>query len=187
MFSAPIFPDRPFSRSFDVNSFYERQLRAINKKPWDRHMGVYHPSSLGSPCDRALYYDRIGVQPVPCVRIELMAIFELGHALHERIQMRLHGGSKRFQSEVKVNIPLVHLAGSCDGVFEEEGWILEIKGISKDGFSRLTRPHPEHILQVTSYMVGLGLPRAQILYVNRDSGARRMFTSTSSNGIGTRW
>jgi len=167
---------------FDVNEELERALTAENNKPWDRRMGVYHPSSLGK-CKRNLYYDRTGVQPIRCNTIDQQVIFQMGHATHWWVQNLFKGFSKDFEDEVVARNDELGIGGSCDGVFTAKGWILEIKSIGDSSFSSLVRPIPEHVEQVHAYMVALRIPRAQLLYVNRNNGSRQRFRIFFSDKI----
>ena len=88
-----------------------------------------------------------------------------------------------FESEVRVEFPDLHLYGHCDGVFREQDWVLEIKTVGESVYRTLVKPKVEHIWQVHCYMFALDIPRTQLFYVNRASGAMRLFKIEFSNDI----
>ena len=159
--------------NFDVGELLDHLYAKEAYKPWDRSIGVYHPSSIKG-CKRALYYDRISEPPKRIYEAETNAIFEMGHGLHARVQEQYarHPG---FQSEVKAHIPELHIGGSVDGVFTVEGWVLEIKSIGEASFRTCVKPKEEHLWQMHCYMMATKVLRAQLLYVNRNNGQKRVF------------
>lgn len=167
---------------FDVNEELEKALTAENNKPWDRRLGVYHPSALGK-CKRNLYYDRTSVVPIRNNTVDQQVIFQMGHATHWWVQNMFRSFAEDFKDEVSAKNEELSIGGSCDGVFYARGWILEIKSIGNDGFTSLVRPLPDHVEQIHAYMVALKIPRAQILYVNRNNGARQRFRVFFSEDI----
>lgn len=164
------------NRFFDVDERLDQIFREELRRPWERTIGVYHPSSIHpGRCKRELYHDRLGTQPRPSHRSYMQSIFDEGHGSHEMIQRRLRGGHAGFQEELRVEIPDLHVAGSMDGLFSVEDWILEIKTMGESTFSSLVQPKEMHVWQVHLYMFGLDIPRTQLLYVNRNNGRRRNF------------
>lgn len=160
---------------FDVVELIEEILENDNKKPWTRTIGLYHPSSMGpKACKRSLFYDRIGEKPNPKISPSLGMLFGLGHAVHDVIQGKL-GAHEGFISELPLRSEKHSLIGHCDGVFREEGWVLEIKTIGEASFRTLVKPKEEHVWQAHCYMYCTSTPRAQVLYVNRNTGAMRNF------------
>ena len=160
---------------FNIAEELESRLEALNKSKWVRRTGVYHPSAL-SGCRRALYYDRIGEKPVQNIRPTLRMLFGAGHACHDFIQGVLSDkGKTEFESEIAVSVKEYDIFGHTDGVYRKRGWVIVIKSISDNGFRVLVKPKTEHILQLHCYMKALGMPRGQILYVNRDNGQYRAF------------
>lgn len=164
------------NRSFDVSELLDDLIRQEMRGPWTRTTGVYHPSSLSpGSCKRALYYDRTAMPPRPQHSGSLQAIFDEGHGTHHIIQSRIKRGHAGFEEECHINIESLKISGSTDGVFQNEDWILEIKTIGDAGFSSLVRPKTEHVWQMHPYMFARDIPRAQLLYVNRNTGAKRSF------------
>ena len=159
---------------FDVASLFQKLVLKENERPWTRKVNCYHPSAM-SGCKRAIYYDRIGTEPKACWDLQTLMYFHLGHALHDMVQDKLLAEVPGFQSEITVDFPALNIYGHTDGVFAEEDWLLEIKTMGSSSFNSLIRPKKEHVEQVHCYMAGTDIPRAQILYVNRDNGLTRGF------------
>ena len=160
-------------RNFNCGNEFDYILEKENEKPWTRKIGHYHPSSIRG-CKRSMYYDRIGTDPVERVDASLRMIFNMGHALHDMIQEH-YEGLPGFEPEVAVEFPYLNIYGHCDGVFWEQGWVLEIKTVSDAIYGALVRPKVDHIWQVHCYMFALDIPRTQLLYVNRATGKKRLF------------
>jgi CRISPR/Cas system-associated exonuclease Cas4 (RecB family) len=158
---------------FDVDSVITTQYIKENEKPWSRKTGRYHPSAMGG-CTRAIYYDRIGEAPVPRIEHRLRALFALGHAVHDSVQASL-AEIPGFEAEVPSYDENLRLYGHCDGIFREEDWILELKTIGDASFKTLVKPKQDHVMQLHCYMWCNDIPRGQVLYINRNTGARRLF------------
>jgi CRISPR/Cas system-associated exonuclease Cas4 (RecB family) len=157
---------------------------AIGKlgQPWTRKTGVYHPSSMYG-CIRALYYDRIGLPPKSAATLRSLRYFEMGHAIHDRVQKVLQEDNPEAKSEVPSSCEELHIAGSCDLIYPRKDWIIEIKTIGQASFDKLVYPYDSHIWQVHCYMFMHDIPRAQILYINRNTGEPRMFRIKFSNKV----
>jgi len=151
--------------------------------PWDRRTGVYHPSSIHQ-CRRRLYYDRIGTPPKRSYGLKNLSIFELGHAIHARVQMRYKEVYPDAEIEKHVESEALHMAGSIDVFFPHHDWLMDIKTMGTTSFAGLVGPHSEHLDQLHCYMWMAGVPRAQILYIDRDKGFLRMFRTYFTMG---RW
>ena len=124
-----------YDPDFNIAEELENRLEAKNKSSWVRKTGVYHPSAL-SGCSRALYYDRIGEQPVQNIGPKLRMLFGAGHACHDFIQGILSDdGKTEFESEIPVSVKEYDIFGHTDGIYRKKGWVIEIKSISDDGFN----------------------------------------------------
>tara|TARA_B100000131_G_scaffold45449_1_gene40638 strand:- start:12025 stop:12747 length:723 start_codon:yes stop_codon:yes gene_type:complete len=160
--------------NFDVKNELERIDEESNKESWSRKTGVYHPSSLHpNACKRAIWYDRIGEDPESRIPPDLRMLFDMGHALHDMLQTKLEKEFDSFKAEVPVASEELNMFGHCDGVFRDEEWVLEIKTVGESVYRNLTKPKIEHVYQVHCYMYALDIPRCQLLYVNRATGAMR--------------
>jgi CRISPR/Cas system-associated exonuclease Cas4 (RecB family) len=159
---------------FNVKDFIEAALVSRQRKPWARKEGVYHPSSIKG-CKRSLYYDRLSEPPVPRFPVNTLLLFLLGHSLHDGIQGLIKEHDPTFIYEIQGEVEDMHISGHCDGVFPLQDWVLEIKTVGDASFKTLARPKEDHVWQVHCYMKSFDIPRAQILYVNRNNGALRPF------------
>lgn len=171
------FPGRCYSRveldSFNIGTELDiHRVRAA--RTYSRKTGVYHPSSMSkSACLRALYYDRTDA---PVSRAEFLKdidLFAVGHSIHDGLGAELREAFPGIQLEVPVEMASLHLAGSADGLLRD--WVLEFKSIGDASYKALTKPKTEHVWQVHCYMAALNVPRAQIMYINRNTGQRRTF------------
>ena len=166
---------------FDVDAVISQIHTDENNKPWTRKTGRYHPSAMGG-CARAIYYDRIGEKPIPRINPRLRALFDLGHAVHDSVQGALQQ-IEGFEAEIPSVDPELGIFGHCDGIFHEEDWILEIKTIGDASFKTLVRPKSDHVMQMHCYMWCNDIPRGQLLYINRNTGARRTFKVQFSQSV----
>ena len=162
-----------------INYFIIKELQ----RPWKAKPRPYYPSSFGDGrCKRSLYLHRTGADAEKKHPIKDMLLFACGDAYHEVLQriMKDHQG---IQIEESVKIPDLDISGRCDGVFATEEWVLEIKSVGDSTFRSLIRPKSDHIYQAHCYMWGLDIPRAQILYVNRNDGSLRKFDVFFENEV----
>jgi CRISPR/Cas system-associated exonuclease Cas4 (RecB family) len=161
---------------FRIKEEVDAAFTDANKESYTRGIGYHHPSALGSVnCARALGYERAGVLPAPNFTVWSHGYFELGHLIHNLVQGKLYRRlGDRFQSEVPIQIPSLNIGGSADGVIDRK-YVLEIKTIGAKSYSSLRAPKRAHIDQVHLYMMALNIPRALILYVNRDNLATKEF------------
>jgi len=168
-------------RNFNIAQEFDYLLEMENAKPWTRKIGHYHPSSIRG-CKRAMYYDRIGSEPKPRIHADLRMLFDMGHALHGMVQEYL-AQIEGFEPEVAIEFEPLNLYGHCDGVFRIQDWVLEIKTVGESVYRTLVQPKTDHIWQIHCYMFALDIPRTQLLYVNRATGATRLFKVEFSNDI----
>lgn len=156
----------------ETTSIVDRYLWSLNAKESGRKTGVLHPSSLSvSRCERALAYELRGEKPVENVNPKLRRIFDIGHSYHEIIQLALQWALPNFHPEVRGKYKDLYIEGSTDGVINgtpREG--IEIKTINNNGFTKLTKPKPEHEEQATIYGIMLDLEAIHYIYVNKDNG-----------------
>lgn len=134
----------------------------------------YKPSGLMA-CRRKVFYDRIGELQVLLRHDLQMSLYgEAGSAIHDRVQMLLtkyHDGE--FVAETTIEGTDFPLMGYVDG--EAFDWIIEFKSIGNASYATLSKPKDEHTWQVHLYMWFKDIPRAQILYINRDNWAMKNF------------
>lgn len=168
-YSGKRLPDDRLDLSVEIDVYHRNDAR-----DYSRTTGVYHPSSLSpGACLRELYYDRMGVQPERSNYASELKLFALGHYIHNGLQAMLKEIFPQFQPEVHISLPSLHIEGHTDGVLDD--WVVEIKSIGDASYKTLVRPKKEHLWQVHCYMAALDIPRAQVLYVNRNTGDMRLF------------
>jgi hypothetical protein len=151
--------------------------------------GLWHPSSISSPCDRKSIYEINGYpkEPIPA---RTKRVFRVGHILHQFVQDAIAADPtvEAFWPEVGIKAPALGITGHADGLlrFKDGSYeVLEFKTISSRAFKYGDLPKPDHIIQVSLYMkilrehggtaddgwfdpLGDLLPRARIVYVSKD-------------------
>jgi len=163
---------------------------------------TYKPSSM--KCIRNMYYQRIGQEPdnIPA-DYNLIGICNSGTDTHLRIQtaislMKKHGFNceyvdvgKYVKSRNLEDIEVVSQSGMetklfnkkycisflCDGVitYNKHYYIVEIKTESSFKWNNRTAPADEHLNQITSYSLSLGIPQVIFIYINRDNLAMKTY------------
>jgi len=159
--------------------------------PHIRSVGTVHPSSAHR-CRLKLYYDVIAeVAGEEEISPELQFIFDIGHALHATIQKTLHRAlPDRFSDEVPVDLPESFIEnGHADGVVEERDitYLIEIKTIGAEGYSTLTKPKEEHILQASIYCRALDIPFMCFLYVDKGTGSMKQYPLAYDERVYQSW
>lgn len=169
-------------------------LEEINYHLWEdlnedggyRSSGYYSPSSLPY-CARAMYYQRSGIEQRGCLMPGTRIIFDIGHAVHDKIQGYITGalGEDAFQVEVSCVDEELHIRGSADGLLEldTERRLLEIKSISTKAFGSLASPKAEHLLQAHCYAYMLDTPLMWFLYYDKNSGKMKVFDAVFDKKI----
>jgi hypothetical protein len=142
----------------------------------DRDQSVIRLSSAGS-CPREIGYRITGAAGLPDP-LSALVVFEIGHAIHQRVQAWLVdlGWARRDLLEVPLVLPAERVRGTADVVSErltKEGFprpggtrrVIEVKSIGNEpgevfgkdlagAFDRLTEPKGHHIDQATAYAWG---------------------------------
>jgi len=157
----------PEDNGFDLKDMVMEAI--FEQRPLERkRKGRYKPSGL-MKCKRKVFYDRLGVTQIKDKHDFDMTLWgEAGTAIHDRIQLLLRNKmGDEFTDEDMVEGIEFPARGYVDG--EAYDWILEFKGIGTASFQNLTKPLLEHLWQVHMYMWLRDIPRAQILYINRDT------------------
>lgn len=152
-----------------------------------RYPGV-HPSQLISPCLLKAYNDVLGIEGDQRNKARLQLIFDLGHAVHHMFQSYGLDGAwgSNYVAEAPISGDFQELAeeymieGSADAenimsidipespYIYEVGLVHEYKTINSDGFTKLTRPKPEHQQQATIYSACLNRPVVVYLYFSKN-------------------
>ena len=148
----------------------------------DRSQAYFHPSTVGF-CPRKTVMERLSVKKPPH-DARLQAVFENGHAVHERLQRWLKESGIMVQEEFPVASPEHNMKGHTDGIgclyIPDVGGVmvvLEIKSCSAkswswifgDGKWKGHGPDKKHIWQVQLYMYMTGCQYALIIYECKDN------------------
>jgi hypothetical protein len=148
----------------------------------------FHPSAI-SGCKRANLFDyRFTPREPKQQDNRTLRILDNGHGVHRRIV-----GDRRdlgylsqhpeiwFVPEppILVDVGGVNVKGHSDGVLIRKAdmyrWGVELKSKNHDGFMKLTKPDPAHVVQASLYAVLGGLWWITILYEDKDKQHLREF------------
>lgn len=144
--------------------------------------GNFSPSSMAG-CKRKLWYYRMKYELRESIQPKERMLFDIGHAIHDMTQSKFKDNVEGFECEDRTKDSIFQLSGYTDGVFRVEDWVLEIKTIGDASFGKLVKPKKEHLWQAYCYMWCWDIPRAQILYINRNNGLRRAFRVWFQNEV----
>lgn len=154
-----------------------------------RYDGI-HPSAMGHPCLKKIYYEMVGAMKVEHVEPKLRLIFDLGHAIHHMFQTYGKNGAwgPKYEAEVAVSSESHELADELmiEGHADAENFLLitdipnspydyevgvvhEYKSMNHDAFVKLTRPKPEHKQQAMIYSAVLDRPVTVFLYLDKNT------------------
>jgi hypothetical protein len=178
----------------------ERYLLSQPRDP--RASDVLHPSEITKPswCPREGWYLLSGHTKVEAKPgMQMLSIFEEGHAIHEKWQRWLEGAEILIGAEVPVKYPNYRVDGRADGVvFVDKPYLLEIKSIGlgtlrmnnfpiqgglSASFRMITRPFNDHMRQAMFYAWVLrqgpfpDLEDLIFLYECKEDQAAREFTA----------
>lgn len=160
-------------------------------KPHFRSIGTVHPSAAHR-CRLRLYYDVLAeFEGEEEISPELQFIFDIGHALHATVQKALHRALKsNFEDEVTVDLAESFIEnGHADGRIRmpDHTYVIEIKTISADGYSKLTKPKEEHILQASIYCRALDAPFMCFLYIDKGTGSMKQYPLVYDERVYQNW
>lgn len=160
-------------------------------QPHFRSIGTVHPSAAHR-CRLKLYYDVLAeMEGEEEISPELQLIFDIGHAIHATIQKAIHRAlPDSFVEEVTVNLPESFIEnGHADGVVEQPDhtYVIEIKTISSDGYSKLSKPKEEHVLQASIYCRALNVPFMCFLYIDKGTGSMKQYPMVYDERVYQNW
>jgi CRISPR/Cas system-associated exonuclease Cas4 (RecB family) len=137
--------------------------------------GKWHPSSLAF-CDRSSIYAKTGQEPSDPHSIKSQKNLFLGTEMHKIVQDAIRA-DERIPGHIEIGMAEnpYNVAGTADGLLwdmTDEGtpFVLEIKTKAEFMWKKMVEPDPDHILQVTPYVMIL-----------RDHGG----VATSEDGLTT--
>ncbi|MBI2020123.1 hypothetical protein HYS94_01765 [Candidatus Daviesbacteria bacterium] len=157
--------------------------------------GVFYPSSLGSKCDRFLYYHYRGLIPQEPISAKLRRIFDHGNVTQDRYQKYFEKLRVLISCELQLKYSNPPISGRADFILQyadEEGkkdpitgiirytfenYILEFKTINDTGFKKLTKATPDHEAQLQCYLNIANLTKGGVLYENKDNQDLKLFST----------
>ena len=182
-------PERPRSRRPRVKqdewltTAIDDYLTGVMKAP---RPGVFHPSSLGNPCDRALwlnYHGKMVDQPLPPT---LQRIFQNRNFLEDRVDKWFTGLRILMGREISVKYENPPISGRIDFLIrhDEHGIIpVELKSINTSGFGKLTRPKEEHFIQLQLYLQLGKYECGIVLYENKNDQQIKAFLVVRDDAV----
>lgn len=164
-----------------IDCFKERIEEFNHDVTDDLDQLLFHPSAIGQ-CLRKLWFqvnrnattDEGGSEDV----LKTYVIFELGTYVHVLFQNLCERAGFLKAREVPIVDKRLKIIGHADGILELDGEkvLLEIKTINSRGFTLLGQaPDLSHKKQAMTYMKALGLPKAAIVYINKDRNEVREY------------
>jgi hypothetical protein len=172
-----------------LDPLIDRYLEGLNDLPSNRSSGIYSPSQLHG-CERALFYNRIGVPRQGNVDGSLRMTFDFGHMTHKLLNKYV---ADIFGDEVEVEkfvrLPMYNIQGELDMVLKHKGTgkgrrIIDFKSISVKSFAKLSKPTilkdgtvspvsmTGYVWQLHSYMAAEDVPLGTIYYMCKDNAER---------------
>ena len=152
----------------------------------DRHSNnkeIFHPSSLGNPCDRYLYLHYHGLLIQKKIDAQLRRIFDHGSSAEYRYckyfeKMRVLIGQ---EVQARIEYPPIHGRADFQLFFQDYGHILvELKTINDAGFKKLNEPQSSHRIQLQTYLNILNIDTGIVLYENKNNQAIKVFQMKKS-------
>ena len=160
-----------------LNDFAKnKNLEESIKRP--RRVNVFYPSTLGTPCDRALYLDYHGMLPSEDIDGSKQRIFDHGHATESRyfgyfLRMGLFKAR-----EVRVVASDPPISGRADFILTKPSGdyiIVELKTINDNGFENLMEAKDTHYVQLQIYLSILEINDGIVLYENKNNQKLKEF------------
>ena len=158
-----------------LNELLEDYLSGTMKPP---RPGVFHPSSLGNTCDRALWLSYNGKMVEQSMSAILNRIFQNGNFLEDRVEKWFTKLNILAGREFVVKSDVPPMSGRIDFLIRHaiHGIIpLELKSINLNGFNKLTKPKDEHQVQLQIYLNLANYEIGTVLYENKNDQKIKSF------------
>ena len=117
--------------------------------------GVFYPSALGNKCDRFLYLTYNGLAVGQPLEANLKRIFDTGNSLEERLEKYFTKMGVYLDREISVKLDRPEISGRIDFLIQHDIYgilPIESKTINDAGFKKLTKPKPDHSVQLQIYL-----------------------------------
>lgn len=151
-----------------IDDFY------ANKKRVSRVRDYFYVSEIGK--SKKQLYESLksgkGFEFSPRIK----RILENGEYMHQRYTKMFAEMGMLVAAEIfAVENDLIH--GRCDCILTDrkENYVIEMKSMSQWIFNKLTKPKPDHKLQLMVYMYYLNIYKGFLLYENKDNQTIKCF------------
>jgi len=170
-----------------------KSTEAINQDTWlielldttlghynaKNNKGKFYPSSLGSVCNRFLYFSYNGLMPNQYIEPTLQRIFDCGDALGTRFEKYFERMGVLLGVEVPVKCENPVISGRIDFVIKHTEYpqaLVELKSINSRGFKALLdKPKPDHVVQIQIYLNLYNVDHGIVLYENKNDQQVKAF------------
>lgn len=140
-----------------------------NKKEYDKkERDYFYMSEIGSS-KKELYKKLKNLDKGFKMNAKLARVFANGNGVHERFMKWFAEMGILVGAELEMNNDLVH--GRCDALISDGkyNYVVEIKSCSQWIFQTLTKPQPDHLLQLQFYLYFMNLENGILLYECKDN------------------
>ena len=141
-------------------------------------VGVFYPSSLGSPCDRFLYNSYNGLVQEQIIDSNTRRIFDCGDYLGHRYEKYFEKMGVLLGTEIALKCDDPPISGRLDFLIKHEqhgAAIVELKSINKRGFVALAKPKDDHYQQIQFYLSLYNQDHGIVLYECKDDQKIKAF------------
>ena len=151
-----------------INEYLVNQREERGKRgPADR---TFYCSEIGY-CPRKLYYKRVMPKDYS---VETLKVFILGDMIHEKMTEILGFKYKELESEGRLCLYIptedIRISGKYDDLIrteDDEAIVIEKKSVASLYY--INKPHGHHELQAMLYMKALGVDKAYIIYIEKNT------------------
>ena len=143
-------------------------------------VGVFYPSSLGSPCDRYLYNCYFGLVQEQVIDANTKRIFDCGDYLGYRYEKYFEKMGILVGTELSVKSEDPPISGRLDFLIKHEVnkiAVVELKSINQRGFKALSKPKDDHYQQIQLYLNLTGHEHGIVLYECKDDQKVKAFAT----------
>ena len=143
-------------------------------------VGVFYPSSLGSPCDRFLYNSYNGLVEEQVIDATTKRIFDCGDYLGYRYEKYFEKMGILLGTEIAVKSDDPPISGRLDFLIRHTQTnvaIVELKSINLRGFKALVKPKDDHYQQIQLYLNLYNQDHGIVLYECKDDQKIKAFST----------
>ena len=140
--------------------------------------GVFHPSTLGNKCDRAVWLIYNGQMPEAELEPKLNRVFQNGEYLEKRIESWFSNLGILMGREVPVKHVNPEISGRIDFLIKHQEYGIvpvELKSINNAGFGKLKGPRDDHKIQLQMYLNIGHYDMGTLFYENKNNQEIKTF------------